>query len=196
MEIWLKQGKTELRLPILPSSWENAGGQDNKTETVNKTGEVNLLGLDKLDTLSISAHFPDKPMYYDQYTGYPKPQKCVEMIEKMKKNGVVTLIITPYINTQATIESFSWGFKDDDKTGDIHYTIETKRYRKTTTKKGSKKQTKKTKKKNVKVKKGDTWAKLAKKYTGSSKNAKKIKKANKMTNKKKPPVGKRIVIPA
>ena len=45
-------------------------------------------------------------------------------------------------------------------------------------------------------KKGDTWAKLAKKYTGSSKNAKKIKKANKMTNKKKPPTGKRIVIPA
>ena len=50
-------------------------------------------------------------------------------------------------------------------------------------------------KKTVTVKKGDTWAKLAKKYTGSSKNAKKIQKANKMTNKKKPPVGKRIVIP-
>ena len=53
----------------------------------------------------------------------------------------------------------------------------------------------KPKKRTVTVKKGDTWAKLAKKYTGSSKNAKKIKKANKMTNKKKPPVGKRIVIP-
>lgn len=196
MEIWFKQGKKELRLPILPASWENAGGQDNKTESVNKTGEVNLLGLDKLDTLTISAHFPDKPMYYDQYAGYPNPKKCVDIIEKMKKNGVVTLIITPYINRQATIENFTCGFKDDDKTGDIYYTIDTMRYRKPTTQKGSGRQTKKAKKRTVVVKKGDTWAKLAKKYTGSSKNAKKIKKANKMTNKKKPPTGKRIVIPA
>ena len=196
MEIWFKQGKSKLRLPILPASWENAGGQDNHTETVNKTGEVNLLGLAKLDTLSISAFFPENPMYYDQYAGYPSPKKCVKTIEKMKKNGVVNLIITPYINRQATIESFSWGFKDDDKTGDIYYTIETKKYRKPTTKKGSSRPTKKPKNKTVIAKKGDTWAKLAKKYTGSSKNAKKIKKANKMTNKKVPPVGKRIVIPA
>lgn len=198
MEIWLKQDKKELRLPILPANIQNDGEQDNKTETVNKTGEVNLLGLDKLDTIPLSAHFPQNPMYYDQYAGYPSPKECVDLVEKMKKGGVITLIITPYINRQATIEKFNWGLQDG--TGDIYYTIETKRYRKpTTTKKGKKssgRTTKKTKKVTVKVKKGDTWAKLAKKYTGSSKNAKKIKKANKMTNKKKPPVGKRIVIPA
>lgn len=198
MEIWLKQDKKELRLPILPANIQNNGEQDNKTETVNKTGEVNLLGLDKLDTIPLSAHFPQNPMYYDQYAGYPSPKECVDLVEKMKKGGVITLIITPYINRQATIEKFNWGLQDG--TGDIYYTIETKRYRKpTTTKKGKKssgRTTKKTKKVTVKVKKGDTWAKLAKKYTGSSKNAKKIKKANKMTNKKKPPVGKRIVIPA
>lgn len=198
MEIWLKQDKKELRLPILPENIQNEGEQDNKTETVNKTGEVNLLGLDKLDTIPISAHFPQNPMYYDQYAGYPSTKECVDLVEKMKKGGVITLIITPYINRQATIEKFSWGLQDG--TGDIYYTIETKRYRKPTTTKNGKKSsgraTKKTKKVTVKVKKGDTWAKLAKKYTGSSKNAKKIKKANKMTNKKKPPVGKRIVIPA
>lgn len=194
MEIWLKQGKEELRLPILPANLQNEGEQDNKTETVNKTGEVNLLGLDKLDTIPLSAHFPQYPMYYDQCTGYPKPKKCVEIIEKMKKGGVIRLIITPYINRQATIERFSWSLQDG--TGDIYYTIETKKYRKPTTSKSSGRTTKKTKKRTVTVKKGDTWAKLAKKYTGSSKNAKKIKKANKMTNKKKPPVGKRIVIPA
>ena len=119
----------------------------------------------------------------------------VQILEKIKENGVATLLITPYINRQITIESFTWGFKDDDKTGDIYYTIETKRYRKPTTSKGKGRPTKKTKTKTVTVKKGDTWAKLAKKYTGSSKNAKKIQKKNKMTNKKKPPVGKRIVIP-
>ena len=193
MEIWLKQGKKELRLPILPADLQNEGAQDNKTETVNKTGEVNLLGLDKLDTIPLSAHFPDQPMYYDQYAGYPSPKECVDLVEEMKQGGVITLLITPYINRQATIEKFSWGLKDG--TGDIYYTIETKRYRKPTTSKGSGSSTKKATKKTVTVKKGDTWAKLAKKYTGSSKNAKKIQKANKMTNKKKPPVGKRIVIP-
>ena len=193
MEIWLKQGKKTLRLPILPAELQNEGEQDNKTETVNKTGEVNLLGLDKLDTIPLSAHFPDQPMYYDQYAGYPSPKECVDLVEEMKQGGVITLLITPYINRQATIEKFSWGLKDG--TGDIYYTIETKRYRKPTTSKGSGRSTKKATKKTVTVKKDDTWAKLAKKYTGSSKNAKKIQKANKMTNKKKPPVGKRIVIP-
>ena len=193
MEIWLKQGKKALRLPILPAELQNEGEQDNKTETFNKTGEVNLLGLDKLDTIPLSAHFPDQPMYYDQYAGYPSPKECVDLVEEMKQGGVITLLITPYINRQATIEKFSWGLKDG--TGDIYYTIETKRYRKPTTSKGSGRSTKKATKKTVTVKKGDTWAKLAKKYTGSSKNAKKIQKANKMTNKKKPPVGKRIVIP-
>ena len=196
MEIWFKQGKKELRLPILPAGFENAGGQDNRTENVNKVGETNLLGLDKLDTLPISAHFPENPMYYDQYAGYPSPIDCVNMIEEMKQNGVVTLLITPYINRQATIESFTWGFKDDDHTGDIYYTIETKRYREPKTSKGNGRPTKKPKQKTVTVKKGDTWAKLAKKYTGSSMNAKKIQKKNKRPNKKKPPVGKKIVIPA
>ena len=195
MEIWLKQGKKALRLPILPAELQNEGEQDNKTETVNKTGEVNLLGLDKLDTIPLSAHFPDQPMYYDQYAGYPSPKECVDLVEEMKRGGVITLLITPYINRQATIEKFDWGFREDDKTGTIYYTIETKRYKKPTTSKGSGRSTKKATKKTVTVKKGDTWAKLAKKYTGSSKNAKKIQKANKMTNKKKPPVGKRIVIP-
>lgn len=194
MEIWLKQGKNELRIPILPASFQNESEQDNRIEIVNKIGEVNLLGLDKLDAIQLSAHFPAHAMYYDQYTGYPKPKECVEIVEEMKQNGVITLLVTPYINRKATIEKFSWGLQDG--TGDIYYTIETKRYRQPTTSKGSDRATKKAKTVTVKVKKDDTWAKLAKKYTGSSKNAKKIQKANKMVNKKKPPVGKKIVIPA
>lgn len=193
MEIWLKQDKLKLRLPILPAELENQGAQDNKTENVNKVGEVNLLGLDKLDTLPISAHFPADPMYYDQYSDYPTPIECVRMVEEMKKGGVITLLITPYINRKATIESFNWKLKDG--TGDIYYTIETKQYRThTTTSPTSKRPTKKAKKTTVTVKKGDTWPKLAKKYTGSSKNAKKIQKQNKMLNKKVPPVGKKVVI--
>ena len=188
MEIWLKQGKTALRLPILPQEVSESGEQDNKTEIVNALGEVNLLGLSKLETVPLSAHFPKEKMYYDQYSNYPSPDECVETIKKMKEKGVIRLIITPLINYEATIENFEW--KEQDGTGDIYYTMEIKKYRRP----GKSRSTKKAEKKTVTVKKGDTWAKLAKKYTGSSKNAKKIAKANKMSNKKKPPVGKKVVI--
>ena len=106
----------------------------------------------------------------------------------MKKNGVIRFIVTPLINYEATIEQFEWKYIDG--TEDIHYTMEIKRYRRPV----KKRSTKKAKKVTVTVKKGDTWAKLAKKYTGSSKNAKKIAKQNKMANRKKPPVGKKVTI--
>ena len=119
------------------------------------------------------------------------PEESVKLIKRMKKGGVIRLVMTApaLINYEATIETFEW--KEQDGTGDIYYTMEIKRYRRPTKKRSTKKATAKT----VTAKAGDTWKGLAKKYTGSSKNAKKIQKANKMTNKKTPPVGKKITIP-
>lgn len=188
MEIWLKQGVKKLRLPILPAEVGQNGEQDNKTETVNDLGEINLLGLSKLENVQLEAHFPREPMYYDQYSGYKKPEECVDMIEEMKISGVIRLMITPLINYEATIEQFEWKYKDGS--GDIYYSIQIKRYRRP----GKKRSTKKAKKVTVMVKKGDTWARLAKKHTGTSKNAKKIAKQNGMANRKKPPVGKKVMI--
>lgn len=188
MEIWLKQGKKKLRLPILPQEVGASSEQDNKTETVNALGEVNLLGLPKLQTVTLESHFPRWGMNYDQYSGYPTPKKCVKLIEKMKKKGVIRFIVTPIINYEATIEGFEWKYQDGTK--DIYYTLQIKQYRRT----AKKRNTKKAKKKRTLVKQGDTWAKLAKKHTGSSKKAKKIAKMNNMKNRKKPPVGERIVI--
>jgi nucleoid-associated protein YgaU len=187
MEIWLKQDDEELRLPILPSEVGMSMEQDNKTETVNAKGEVNLLGLPKLGTVQIESHFPANEMYYDQYKGYPEPVECVELIKQMKRNGVIQLIITPIIDCKATIEQFEYKYQDG--TEDIYFTLQLKRYKKI-----KKRSTKKYKQVSVTVKKGDTWAKLAKKYTGSSSNAKKIAKQNGMGNKKTPPIGKKVVI--
>lgn len=188
MEIWLKQGTKQLRLPIVPQEVGESGAQDNKTETVNAMGEVNLLGLPKLETVQLEAHFPEQPMYYDQYSGYPSPEECVDTVREMKENGVIRFIVTPLINYEATIEQFEWKYADG--TGDIYYSMQIKRYRRP----DKKRETRETKKVTVTVKKGDTWAKLTKKYTGSSKNAKKIARQNKMANKKKPPAGKKVVI--
>lgn len=195
MEIWLKQGKKAFRLPILPAEFGKTETQDNKTENVNASGEVNLLGLKKLGDFTISAHFPKEKMYYDQYSNYPSPEDCVNKIRAMKEKGVIRLVqVDPaLVNTEATIEAFEW--KEQDGTGDIYYTLTIKEYNRPSTKRSTKSPASTNSAKTVTVKKGDTWASLAKKYTGSSKNAKKIQKANKMTNKKKPPVGKKITIP-
>ena len=188
MDIWLKQGGLELRLPILPREVGGTREQDNKTEIVNALGEVNLLGLPKLETVTLEAHFPKRAMYYDQYSGYPSPKKCVKMIEEMKKKGIVRFIVVPMINYEATIEQFEWKYVDG--TGDIYYILQMRQYRRAVRKRDAKK----VKKKSVTVKLDDTWAKLAKKYTGSSANARRIAKDNNMGNCKKPPIGKRIVI--
>lgn len=188
MEIWIKQGNNKLRLPINPQEVGQNSEQDNTTETVNALGEVNLLGLPKLETVSLDSHFPRRSMYYDQYSDYPAPETCVKLVRKMQEDGVIRFVVTPLINYEATIEQFEWKYKDG--TGDIYYTMEIKRYRRPK-KKRSKKRAKKI---TITVKKGDTWAKLAKKYTGSSKNAKKIAKQNNMANRKKPPVGKKVTI--
>lgn len=189
MEIWLKQDNKELRLPILPEEISGDIESNNTSENVNAKGEVTLLGIPNLKNYSWSAHFPGLPNYYDQYTGYPSPSECVDMVQNMQKKGVVQLIITPYIDVKATIENFNWTAKG--AAGDIYYSIELKQYRVLTAKRAQKA----VKKRTVVVKKGDTWASLAKKYTGNSKNAGKIKKANSMQNKKKPPVGKKVTIP-
>lgn len=188
MEIWLKQEKSRLRLPVLPEEVGAGGEQDNRTETVNALGEVNLLGLPKLKTFTLEAHFPADDVYYAQYSGYPSPKKCVKKIEKMKKGGVVRLIITPLVNCEATIESFEW--KEKDGTGDIYYTIALKEYRRPTKKRSAKK----VKDTAVTAKKGDTWAKLSKKYTGTSKNAEKIAKFNDMGKGDLIKIGKKVMI--
>lgn len=194
MEIWLKQGKAALRLPILPAEIQESEEMNNTTVNIDGLGEVTLLGKKKLATLQLSAHFPKHKAYYDNYAKYPSPKECVSIVEKMKDNGVARLIITDFgkgINRTITIEKFE--YKEQDGTGDIYYTIETREYVKPGDKARS---SKSTGTKRYKVKKGDTWAKIAKKFLGSSKKSviTKLKKINKMTKKKKPPIGKTIVV--
>lgn len=196
MEIWIKQGKEEIRLPVLPDSYEVASSQNNTLVTVNNIGEVNLLGKRNLRGISFSSFFPKQ--YYDFCKFKPKkPIEYVRAIEKMKKEGVIRLIITHVYNREATIESFTWG--EEDGTGDISFTLEFKEYikpkliskkKKTsvnkTTKKVEKTDTKRFSKK-VKttiyiVKKGDTLSQISKKLTGSSLNYRAIANQNNIKN--------------
>lgn len=128
MQIWLKGGSDRVRIPVLPAEYTVTSEQANTTVTVCNLGEVNLLGKQKLRSISFSSFFPQ---YYDEgYCDYrsDKPQKMVERIEKMKRAGKVKLTITGAgINMYVTIESFEWG--ENDGTGDISYTLTMKEYR-------------------------------------------------------------------
>lgn len=196
MEIWIKQGSLRLRLPVLPESYELSSAQNNTSVTVNSIGEVNLLGKRNLREISFASFFPKQ--HYEFCQCKPKkPMEYVREIERMKKSGVVRLIITGKYNKASTIENFTWG--QNDGTGDISFSLEFKEYVKPQLKQKKKKTavSKTTRKvkpsdgkrlsKSVKtttytVKKGDTLSQIAKKLTGSSSNYRAIANQNNIKN--------------
>lgn len=127
LQIWLKGGGERVRIPVLPSSYTITSEQDNTSVTVCNLGEVTLRGKRKLQQVSFSSFFP---MHYDASycDGRSKsPISMVNKIEAMKQAGSVKLIITGILAMKVTIESFEWG--ENDRTGDIAYTLTMKEYR-------------------------------------------------------------------
>ncbi|BCK01407.1 LysM peptidoglycan-binding domain-containing protein [Anaerocolumna chitinilytica] len=194
MEIWLKQGKEKLRLPVLPSDFEITEAFKNTSVDITNYGEVNLIGKKALATTNISSFFPKQKYNFVAYKDFPTPKECVDLI-KSWMDSPVRLIITGTTNMLVTIESFNYSRKDG--TGDIYYSMELKQYRipKLKTKKVSSidkhttqiikpvssRETKSVKTTTVTVKQGDTLASIAKRTTGSSSNAKAIANQNNLS---------------
>lgn len=192
MEIWLKQNEVEFRFAVLPAEYELGSTSNNTTENINAVGEVSLIGKRNLKTISLASFFPAANYDFCQYSTFPKPLECVEIIEKIKEKGVVRLIITgTQINMECTIESFVWG--QNDGTKDINFTLELREYRRikvyaekkkeVTAKKiipaVTKRAAKEVKNTTYVVVRGDTLCKIAKKITGNSANWKAIYHQNK-----------------
>lgn len=209
MEIWLKQGNEKLRLPVLPSTFELTYSRSNTSVEVTNYGEINIIGNRNLKTIPISSFFPNQVYNFVQYRDFPKPYKCVKLIEKWAGNPIQLTITGTNINMQATIESFTYG--EQDGTGDVYYTLELKEYRKpkvTETKKSTtvnkkttkiektetKRTTKQVKSTTYTVKKGDTLWDIAKRLTGSSSNWQAIANQNGITNPKTLQIGQKLVI--
>ncbi len=192
MEIWLKQNEQSFRFAVLPPEYELVSALNNTSVDINALGEISLIGKRKLKTIPLSSIFPFQKYSFCQYTSFPTPIESVRIIENMKNNGVLTLIMTGTpVNMDCTIESFTWG--ENDGTKDINFTLEFKEYRKVKVK-TTKKKEKVTKKvtpaatqrtsKEVKsttytVVKGDNLSKIAKNLTGSSANWQAIYNQNK-----------------
>lgn len=196
MNFWLKHSDSDkFKLPVTPESFEVAVNHVNTVVNVISVGEINLLGKTGLKSVSLSSFFPAQDYNFSK-ADRDKPKSYVNKLEKWRKNNtLIRFIISGVINMQCSIESFKWGEKDG--TGDIYYTVTLKEYRKVSVKKRT---TKKIKATTHKIKKGETLAKIAKKYYGKSSASyrNKIYNANKkiIKNKNKLPKGKKIKIPA
>lgn len=191
MEIWIKQGETAFRFPVLPPSYEITKAIENTTVNINAIGEITLLGKRKLRTIPLSSFFPEKSGNYCEYKGYPSPWECVKILESMQENGIVQLTITEtQVNLSCTIENFQYGYQDG--TGDIAFELELKEYIKPSLFIIHKKEivseniiVPDTKRENkgigseYMVKSGDCLTGIAKKMTGTSANWKVIYEQNK-----------------
>lgn len=189
MEIWVKNDEYAMQLPVLPSSFELNSLQNNTVVNINEIGEVNLLGKRGLESISISSFFPNQHYSFCKVQPLPPYEYC-NILKKWKDdNELLRFIITnTNINMPCTIESFTFG--EADGLGDVTYKVDFKEYRSISTARV----TKVYKTKKYKVKKHDTWYKIARKFTGNSANASKIAKYNKSKVKKRPKKGKKVVI--
>lgn len=177
MDIYLNwdNEKKSILLPINPESFEISGSQNNQSLYVHNLGEINLKGKRELYSITLESFFPSKKYnfrhgkYRDPYNFY-----CKKLKNLYEKNTTVHLIITETdVNMFCTIESFTHG--ENDGSGDVKYTLTLKEYREVVAAKRIS-----TKKKGATHtwKKGDTWPKVVKKYLGSSKTWKTVRKNN------------------
>lgn len=127
MDIFLSINNRQevLQLPVVPTTFMVSGPmKNNEFETIGQ-GDLNLIGLRGLRTISLSSFFPSKRYSFSTNNvriGY----QYVTLIESwMQRRLPIRLVITSTsINWAVSIEKFDYG--KNDRTGDIYYTLDLK----------------------------------------------------------------------
>lgn len=133
IEYWLtfNNGAEKLRLPVPPREFEMSTGLNNTTVTNSEIGEINLIGKPRLKTVTLSSYFPIRPDGLCQYTGFPSPAECLDLIRRWRESGKpIRLLIVGEslkVNEAMSIESFQVSQKPGPQ--DIYFSLELKEYR-------------------------------------------------------------------
>lgn len=130
MEFWLMQGSDKLQLPVPPTNYAIKRALNNSVVVVEGIGEVSFIGKPKLAEIpTIDSFFPNQNYSWCQYSSFPTPKECTDLIEKWMASGnpIRYLVTGTSINTECTIEDFQYG--EQDGTGDVYFTLNLKEYK-------------------------------------------------------------------
>lgn len=131
VEVWLSFNNREevLQLPVTPF-YLVSEAFNNQVVNLHTVGDVNLPGNRGLKELTIDSFFPaaGKNYYFARNPNPPPPLEAIALLEKWahSKRPIRVIITERDINLAMMIESFSYG--DQDKSGDIYFTLELKEY--------------------------------------------------------------------
>lgn len=186
MDIYLKSGKEEIRLPVIPGSYELQTKYNHSSAQIVTFGEASVKGTRGLDSFSISSFFPGSRVHggYKTKGEFRSPLELVNKIKKWAdRKSVVRVIITgTNVNEEFLITDFSHG--ESDATGDVNYSISFSQYRlPKVTESGTKNALKKRSEKKLTqtvytVRSGETLKSIAKKFFGSSDKFRTLAKLN------------------
>ena len=188
MDIYIKwdDDKQSIQLPILPSSYEISGSQNNTSLYVHDFGEVELKGQRGLYSISIESFFPAQEYDFCACTPSDPSEYITSLKDLFENNDTIHLIITESeVNLFCTISQFSYG--QSERNGDVQYKLELKEFREISSDRISKSSTSSTTTSTDFVYvdktlytwvKGDTWSKVVAARLGSSETWKTVRSAN------------------
>lgn len=174
MEIHISTSIKDIRLPVLPESFEVSDKQNNEVVTVQTTGEVNLIGKTGLRTVDITSIFPAQEYLWSDVHDAEKPYEYINQLKAWKDAGTILSLHVTDTNISWNVSIEELKYSENDATGDVNYTISFKEYRSV-----AGRITKKTATTKYTVKSKDTLKKLAYKYLGATKYSSTIYTQNK-----------------
>ena len=130
MEFWLMQGNEKLHLPVPPANYAIKRSLNNSTVVVEGIGEVSFIGKPKLAEIPpVESFFPSRYYSFCQYSTFPTPKSCTDLIEKWMSGGkpIRYLVTGTGVNLECTIEDFQYG--EQDGTGDVYFLLTLKEYK-------------------------------------------------------------------
>lgn len=126
MDIFLSINRREevIQLPIVPPELEVSFPWGNETfQTINQ-GEIKMIGLEGLKSITIESFFPAKEYPFARDRTY-RSWEYVSIIKRWMRQRVPIRVVTTNthlpINLPMTIDNFS--YKSQDGSGDVYYTL-------------------------------------------------------------------------
>ncbi|MHB8034707.1 LysM domain-containing protein [Clostridium botulinum] len=132
MYLGIDDGEEGFVIPVLPEKIEFNEDGNNKTYDIINLGEINTINLPKLTEISFESFFPlNKGPYVSSEQLFEPSFYIAKIREWRDKKQKIRFIFTGSpleINDLFTIENFKPS-EEGGEVGDVHYSIELKRYK-------------------------------------------------------------------